>query len=224
MYMNLSKRFFVGLAGFGLAASVAVPVFAATPSAGTNFQDPQQTLMQALIKRFNLNETDLKTFFNEQRTQHEVQATTRVTERLTAQVTAGKLTEAQKTAITTKMAEANAKHEEARKLTPEECRKMMDAYRTELEAWVKAQGLDRSYVPLIMGNPGGSRGGHGMMGGPGGMMKGQNQNGTSQTGAVNGTNGQMGVGRRGGRGMFGGPMMNGQNVQGQQGTGQSGQF
>lgn len=217
MYMNLSKRFFVGLAGLGLAASVAVPVFAATPSTGTNFQDPQQTLMQALIKRFNLNETDLTTFFNEQRTQHDVQATARVTERLTAQVTAGKLTEAQKTAITAKIAEAKAKHEEARKLTPEECRKMMDAYRTELEAWVKAQGLDRSYVPLIMGNPGGPRGGHG-------MMKGQNQNGTSQTGAVNGVNGQMGFGRRGGRGMFGGPMMNGQNAQGQQGMGQSGQF
>lgn len=215
MYMNLSKRFFVGLASLGLAASVAVPVFAATPSAGTNFQDPQQTLMQALIKRFNLNETDLTTFFNEQRTQHDVQATARVTERLTAQVTAGKLTEAQKTAITAKIAEAKAKHEEARKLTPEECRKMMDAYRTELEAWVKAQGLDRSHVPLIMGNSGGPRGGHGMMGGPGGMMKGQNQNGT---------NGQIGVGRRGGRGMFGGPMMNGQNAQGQQGMGQSGQF
>jgi hypothetical protein len=77
------------------------------------------------------------------------------------------LTEAQNSDYS-KIAEAKAKHEEARKLTPEECRKMMDAYRTELEAWVKAQGLDRSYVPLIMGNPGGPRGGHG-------MMKGQNK-------------------------------------------------
>lgn len=187
--MNLTRRVLLGMTGLGLAASISVPVFAATPTAGTTFQDPQQTLIQSLVKRFNLSETDLTTFFQEQRTQHEAQDAARVTERLTAQVTAGKLTEAQKSAIVAKMAEAKAKHEAARKLTPEECRKLMDAYRTELEAWVTAQGLDRSYVPLIMGNQGG-RGGHG---GPG-------------------MGGQMGPGgRQGGRGGMMGPM-NGQGM------------
>ncbi len=203
MYMNLTRRVLLGMTGLGLAASIAVPAFAATPTAGTTFNDPQQTLIQALIKRFNLNETDLKTFFQEQRAQHESQGAERVAERLTAQVAAGKLTEAQKSAIIAKIAEAKAKHEEARKLTPEECRKLMEAYRTELEAWVTAQGLDRSYVPLIMGNQGG-RGGHG---GPGMRMEGQDQIGLD--GQAGSMNGQMRSGRRGGRGMMG--SMNGQN-------------
>lgn len=194
MYMNLTRRVLLGMTGLGLAASIAVPAFAATPTDGTTFQDPQQTLIQALIKRFNLNETDLKTFFQEQRAQHQSQGAERVAERLTAQVAAGKLTEAQKSAIIAKIAEAKAKHEEARKLTPEECRKLMDAYRTELEAWVTAQGLDRSYVPLIMGNQGG-RGGHGgpgmggqmgpggRQGGRGGMMGSMNGRGMAAPGS-----------------------------------------
>jgi phenylpyruvate tautomerase PptA (4-oxalocrotonate tautomerase family) len=192
--MNLTRRVLLGMTGLGLAASIAVPAFAATPTAGTTFNDPQQTLIQALIKRFSLNETDLKTFFQEQRAQHESQGAERVVERLTAQVAAGKLTEAQKSAIIAKIAEAKAKHEEARKLTPEECRKLMEAYRTELEAWVTAQGLDRSYVPLIMGNQGG-RGGHGgsgmggqmgprgRQGGRGGMMGSMNGRGMAAPGS-----------------------------------------
>lgn len=204
MYMNFTRRVLLGMTGFGLAASIAVPAFAATPTADTTFRDPQQTLIQALVKRFNLNETDLISFFQEQRAQHETQDVARVTARLTAQVTAGKLTEAQKNAIVAKMAEAKLKHEAARKLTPEECRKLMEAYRTELEAWVTAQGLDRSYVPLIMGNQGG-RGGHG---GPGMGMNGPQEQG--QTGAESGQRGQMGSGRRGPRGMMG--SMNGRGM------------
>lgn len=196
MYMNLTRRVLLGMTGLGLAASIAVPAFAATPSAGTTFKDPQQTLIQSLVNRFNLNETDLTSFFQEQRTQHEAQGAARVTERLTAQVTAGKLTEAQKSAIVAKIAEAKIKHEAARKLTPEECRKLMEAYRTELEAWVKAQGLDRSYVALIIGKHGGrGHGGPGMggqmgpggrQGGRGGMMGPMNGRGTATPGSQTG--------------------------------------
>lgn len=207
--MNISKRLALAAGTFGLIAMTAAPVFAATPnSTNAAFQDPRASLMQALIKRFSLNETDLKQFFQEQEQVRFTQSLTTLEQRLATEVTQGRLTEAQKTALITKAKEAQAKHEEARKLTPEECKKMMDAYRTELETWLIQQGIDRAYLRDIMGGPGdGPHGGRGMNRGQG-QVQGQAQNG--QTGSTNGQNGQMGPGRHGGRGM-GGPMMNGQN-------------
>ncbi len=216
--MNISKRLALAAGTFGLIAMTAAPVFAATPnSTNAAFQDPRASLMQALIKRFSLNETDLKQFFQEQEQARFTQSLTTLEQRLTTEVTQGRLTEAQKTALITKAKEAQAKHEEARKLTPEECKKMMDAYRAELETWLTQQGLDRSYVRDLMGGPGGHQGGPGV--GARGDMNGQNPNGSvnsqngsqnGQMGSGNGRGGMMGPGRRGGRGM-GGPMMNGQN-------------
>lgn len=219
--MNISKRLALAAGTCGLIATTALPVFAATPnSTNSTFQDPRQSLMQALIKRFNLSETDLKQFFQEQEQQRSAQMVTNFTDRLSTAVTQGSLTEAQKTALIAKAKEAQAKHEEARKLSPEECKKMMDAYRTELETWLTQQGIDRAYLRDLLGGPGGPRGGHGM--GPREGVNGQAVSGqNNQFGA--GANGQMGPGRRGGRGMFG--PMNGQMGQsGMNGQGMSGGF
>lgn len=200
--MKFSKRIALAVATLGLTATTVAPVFAATPSNSINGtqSNPRTALIQALAQRFNLNQSDVQSFFDQQEQAqmqaHAAEAQTRLEQRLTTLVTSGKITEAQKTALIAKAKEAQAKHEEARKLTSEECKKMMDAYRTELETWLTQQGLDKSYVRDLMG-PGGF-GGHG---GRGGMM------------------GEEGRGTRGGRGPrgdFGGPM-NGQTPQAQNG-------
>lgn len=185
----------MGLTGLGLAATVAVPVFAATPAtSNTATVDPRQNLIQALVQRFNLKTSDVQQFFQDQETQRSAEMLTQLDTRLATFVTQGKLTEAQKTALIAKAKEAQAKHEEARKLTPEECKKMMDAYRTELETWAKQQGIDKQFLGMIMGGPGGHHGG------PGSRPRGPraDRNGTTGTGSQEG---QF-------RGMFGPPPAN----------------
>lgn len=190
--MKRSSRFLMGLTGLGLAATIAIPVFAATPATSdTTMVDPREHLIQALVQRFNLKTSDVQQFFQDQESQHAAELLTQLDTRLATFVTQGKLTEAQKTALVAKAKEAQAKHEEARKLSPEECKKLMDKYRTELETWATQQGIDKQFLGMIMGGPGG---GHG---GPRGPHPDQNR-----------TNG---VGSRGGRfqGMFGQSSVNG---------------
>ena len=91
-------------------------------------------------------------------------------ERLTQLVSEGKITEAQKQLIVTKMSElvaARAQEMDALKdKTMAERKALMDQKRTELEAWAKANGIDTQY--LMPFGEGRGRGGHGM-----GMMRGE---------------------------------------------------
>lgn len=194
----LSKRIALATATLGLVAVTAIPVFAATPSTstGTAPVDPRASLIQSLVQRFHLNQSDVEQFFNDQEQQHANEALTRLEQRLSQDVTSGKLTDAQKAAIVAKAKEAQAKHEAARKLSPEECKKMMDQYRTELETWASQQGIDRSYLRDIMGGPGGH-------GGPmGGLRGGSDRGGRGRRGQAQFAPGMNGgpQGPHGGRG------------------------
>ncbi len=180
----MSHRFFLGLAGLSLAATAAVPVFAATPATQTSPQDRQEILIQALVQRFNLNKSDVQQFFQDQEGQRFNEMLTRLGERLTTEVTRGKLTEAQKNAIIAKAKEVKAKHDALRSLSQTERETQMKQYRTDLENWATQQGIDKRYLHDLLGKvPGGSHrrmGGHeGHRGGPRGKML-QNQNATVQ--------------------------------------------
>jgi hypothetical protein len=181
--MKMSHRFFLGLAGLSLAATAAVPVFAATPATNSSPQDRQETLIQALVQRFNLNKSDVQQFFQDQQGQHFTEMLTRLSERLTTQVTQGKLTEVQKNAILEKAKEVKAKQDTFRALSQTERETQMKQYRTDLENWAKQQGIDKRYLQdLLGGGHGGPGGGHRGMGGPegrrggprGGMMQNRN--------------------------------------------------
>jgi hypothetical protein len=181
--MKMSHRFFLGLAGLSLAATAAVPVFAATPATKVSPQDRQETLIQALVQRFSLNKSDVQQFFQDQEGQRFNEMLTRLGERLTTQVTQGKLTEVQKNAILEKAKEVKAKQDTFRALSQTERETQMKQYRTDLENWAKQQGIDKRYLQdLLGGGHGGPGGGHRGMGGPegrrggprGGMMQNRN--------------------------------------------------
>lgn len=187
--MKLSHRLALGATSFGLLAAVTVPVFAATSNNRTQRADHRQALIQALVQRFNLNQADVNQFFEEQGQKQFADMLVRIEERLTAEVKAGRLTEAQKVAIVAKAKEMQPKLEALKTLTPEERKQKMEAIRTELEVWVTQNNIPKQYLQILNGHHGGF-----------GHMK-------SRMGKDKGK-GMMQKGPRGGRGMFG--PMNGQ--------------
>lgn len=175
--MKISRRIVMGFTGLALAATVAVPVFAASlPASTATPVDPQQSLIQALVQRFHLNQSDVQSFFQDQETAHFNEALTRLGTRLSTDVTQGKLTEAQKNAIIEKAKEAKTKQDSFRTLSQADRDTQMKQYRTDLETWATQQGIDKQYLREILGGhggPGGPRGGGHGMGGPEGQGMGR---------------------------------------------------
>lgn len=178
--MQITPRTLAALAAIGVAVPLAAPAFAAE-SAKTLMSptDRHATLIQELATRFNLNKDEVKAFFDEKhaarRAEMEAKMKEHVEARLAKAVAAGKITEAQKTAILAKAAELRAKAEEAVKISDATERKAkLDALRTETEQWLKNQGLEKNQIPFLLmgGHPGmGHPGGRGGM--KGGMFKGR---------------------------------------------------
>ena len=161
-----SRRILFSLTSLGLLTTIAVPVLAAESGTKTAKQDHHQIMIQALAQRFNLNQTDLQKFFNEQREKH---MTDRLNVFLSEAVTKGRITEAQKIAIIAKAKEVAAKLPELQTLTPEQRAEKMKQLRTEIETWATQQGINKSFVKDILGKVG-HHGPHGgMMQGKGGM-------------------------------------------------------
>jgi hypothetical protein len=216
--MKLSHKVALLATTVGFATATLAPAFASAQIVSTNQNSQFSSFIQALATRLNISVSDLETFFQQNlpkppaRESGEarpsdgraelgngpsgsVNASANLETRLTSDVAAGKMSEAQKTAILAKSKEAQAKHEEARKLSPEECRKMMEAYRVELEVWVTTRGLDRSYLPAIMGHhPKGPQNGSGSN-----QIQGQAQGQIQGEAGMQGEFGRRPRGPRGGR-------------------------
>lgn len=148
-----------GLVGMGAAS-------AATTSTTSN--NPMSSLVTAIAEKFNLKTSDVQAVFDEQRTAMEAEREAEVKTELAELVKDGKLTQAQSDAITTKRAElekereANRVSDQSSTKTDAERKTEMETRKTELDSWLKEQGIDTQYAYLVMG---GGRG-HGP-GGPG---------------------------------------------------------
>ncbi len=117
--------------------------------------DGQTTLMQRLVSRFNLNESDVKAVFAEVRTERQAEREKALELRLTEAVAAGKLTEAQKQLVLAKHEELQATREANltawQALTPEEKRTQMTEQRQAIQDWAKANGIDTSFLFMADG-------------------------------------------------------------------------
>lgn len=142
----------VGLATF---AGVAV---AQTPATG------QQTLVDKIATRFNLNKDDVQKVFDEDRAAHHVVMEQRSEDRLTQAVKDGKITEAQKTAILDKHKELMTYMESIKDKPDSEEHTLMKAKFDELKQWAADNNLSDYFH--IAGGPGHNMHGPGM-----GMMR-----------------------------------------------------
>jgi hypothetical protein len=120
-----------GLAGASLFAG---QVNAASDSRFTD-------LIAALSQRFGLDQTELTTFFAEQKE-------ARADARLDGLVEDGTLTQAQRDAVEAKQDEQQAKREEIAdaSLTASERREALETLREEMRTWLEEQGIDLPFA------------------------------------------------------------------------------
>ena len=106
---------------------------------------PHLSLIDRITAKFNLNKSDVESVFNDERSARQADMTARLETRLTAAVTAGKITENQKALILTKVDELNKDREAtmaARKsMTPKERRADVIKRHDDLVAWEKANNI-----------------------------------------------------------------------------------
>lgn len=156
LFIPVAAIALVGIATFGVGQAFA-------QSATT----PQVTIIDKIATKFNLNKTQVQAVFDEQHATRQAEMQKRYEDMLATAVKDGKITESQKNALIAKHNEIKAnmqsQKEAFKDLTPEARREKMEAKRTELEAWAKAQGVDIKYLFGL---------GHGRMGHRGMMGKG----------------------------------------------------
>lgn len=125
--------------------TIAVAGAVALLAAGKNVyaqESPFTTIVERIAQRFNLNQTDVQSVFDEMHEERHAQMHENLETRLSTAVSEGTITEAQKQAILTKFDEMPANHEQMR---------------AEMEAWMSANGLTQEQLQNI---------GFGLHGGP----------------------------------------------------------
>ena len=131
----------------GLALLSAGVTYAATNSTGTK---PMDTLVNALVNKFNLNPTDVQQVVDqvmtEQRATREAEMTKSLTDRLNQAVTDKKLTQAQADAITAKLAEFKSLHSSLEGKTEAEKLAAMKSKMTSLEQWAKDNNIPKEFL------------------------------------------------------------------------------
>jgi len=136
----------------------------------TNLVSAQDTtgansMVAAIAQKFNLNQSDVQTVFDEQRSKHQAEMKTQMESKLTQAVADGKITEAQKQAILTHhdaMKDSRPNRGEFQSLTEEQRKAKMDEKKVEMDAWLSQNGLTQEKLQEVMGHRsmGGRRMGH----------------------------------------------------------------
>ncbi len=159
---EMNKRKLLMIAG--IASVMGAGIFASTSYAESTINNPQDTLIDKISKRFNLNRDEVKDFFIEVESDRHKEMEIRMQEHLTTLVTEGKITEAQKTLITQKHAEMRTDMESnkdtMKDLTPEQRKAKMNEHKAEMDAWAKANGIDPVYLMFQMKMKGQGARGH----------------------------------------------------------------
>ncbi len=162
--MNTKSKMFVATV---LLSSTLI--MGATSANASWFGDSESSLVDRIVSAFKLNKTEVDKVvtdfrFEKQKT-NQAQALVRLEEKLTELVADGKITDAQKKLIISKHKELQAKkvadQSKFVEMNREEKQAYMEAHKTELESWAKANGIDAKYVLGF----GGGMGRGGMMGG-----------------------------------------------------------
>jgi len=153
--MNIRKPLLIlgAATGIGLAGLTGLGVVSAATSTST---DPQSSIIDKLVTKFNLNRDDVEAVFEEGRTERETERQQKVEERLTQAVTDGTITEEQKTKILAKLEELKTQmesnREEMKDKTHEERREAMKQHREELQQWAEDNDIPLRYLMFMHGH------------------------------------------------------------------------
>jgi hypothetical protein len=157
------------LAIAGITTLVGAGAFAGVASAqSTSGSNGDDSLVNKIAQRFNVNKDDVQKVFDENKSQHQAAHQQKMEERLDQAVKDGKITSAQKDAIIAKLQEMKTYMESIKDKPADEKRALMKAKMDELKQWAKDNGLTK-YVPMMGGH-------HGM-----GMMHGSGNKSADET-------------------------------------------
>jgi hypothetical protein len=147
------------LAG-GLMAIAAVALLATTFSAVSAQSYGNSNITQRIAERFNLQESEVQSIFDEAREEKMAVMEEKAEERLNVFVENGKISEEQKEIILNKKEEMKTLFEDLKNLSPEERHGKMQELREDLKIWAEENGIE---APFGMGfmNMGLKRGGFG---------------------------------------------------------------
>jgi len=139
----------VGIIGFsGFATSVYAQTNTKNDSNGNFFSG----LVQAIAQKFHLDENQVKAtvddYHQQKRKERKENMGKKEEDRLSQLVKDGKITDAQKQAILSKLASLKQKYNPAnmKDKTPEERKKQMQSMKDELTSWAKSQGIDINLI------------------------------------------------------------------------------
>lgn len=142
----MNKKIAIVAVSMGLMVAGALTSYAYAQDTTT----PHQTIIQKLVAKFGLRESDVKSVFDEIRDERQSQMQTRTDDRLSQAVKNSKITEVQKQAILAKQKELQtaklADKEAWKSLTPEARKAAMEKEKTDLDAWAKTNGIDVSFL------------------------------------------------------------------------------
>lgn len=131
--------------------------------------NPQQSIIDKLVSKFNLNKEEVQKVFDQDRAEHQAAREAEVKTKLDSLVKEGKLTQAQEDKLIAKAKEMQSQREANRESfkdkTEAERKAAFEKERTAFTTWLSDNGIAEEYGRLIMGGPGG-RGGPDGPGGP----------------------------------------------------------
>ena len=108
--------------------------------------NPASGLVQKIADKFNLNQADVQSVFDAQRTEMEAARQQEMKDELAAAVSAGKLTQDQADKVTAKLAELKANRDSLKDKTPQERRDAIKAARDALQQWATDNNIPSEYL------------------------------------------------------------------------------
>jgi hypothetical protein len=129
-------------------------------AASSTSTNPESNLVQEIATKFHLNSSDVQSVFDQNRTEHEAAEKQSQADKLTAAVTAGEITSAQKDLITAKLAELDASRQAAMSSGTKPTQAQREADMTALKKWATDNNIDMKWLRPA-GGPGGHGRGHG---------------------------------------------------------------
>lgn len=138
------------LAATGIALGLTGGGISATYAADNNPKQhgPEQELVEAIAQKFNLNEAEVQSVFDEEHTNHGEMMKRDFEKRLDEAVANSEITIEQANAITKKQAELEANKRNFEAMTPEEREADMKQHAEEMQQWAQENSIPDAFVPF----------------------------------------------------------------------------
>ena len=163
--MNIKKvilpAFTVTVIGAGIVGVTPVNAQTVTPTPNVSQHNFFIEMVDFISQKFGLDKAKVQSamteFHDKKKSEIQQNMQQREQDRLTKLVTEGKITEAQKQAILTKLSSLKNKinKDTLKNMTPDQRKQYMQTQRDELKSWAQSQGIDPSILQPGLGRRGG---------------------------------------------------------------------